>query len=79
MLTDISAYYPVGFIAKTTGPSGELVIRFEVAEGNIQLVGNTQHGNSGFAGDGHSPQRIHHLLFYEAVKFIDMLWRYGSS
>jgi 16S rRNA processing protein RimM len=30
MLTDISAYYPVGFIAKTTGPMGELVIRFEI-------------------------------------------------
>ena len=35
MLTDISAYYPVGFIAKTTGPKGEVVIRFEVAEGTL--------------------------------------------
>jgi 16S rRNA processing protein RimM len=35
MLTDISAYYPVGFIAKTTGPKGELVIRFEVAQGTL--------------------------------------------
>lgn len=35
MLTDISAYYPVGFIAKTTGPKGEVVIRFELAEGTI--------------------------------------------
>jgi 16S rRNA processing protein RimM len=35
MITDISAYYPVGFIAKTTGPKGEVVIRFEVAEGTL--------------------------------------------
>jgi 16S rRNA processing protein RimM len=35
MLTDISAYYPVGFIAKTTGPKGEVIIRFEVAEGSL--------------------------------------------
>jgi 16S rRNA processing protein RimM len=35
MLTDISAYYPVGFIAKTTGPLGELVIRFEIAQGTL--------------------------------------------